>query len=368
MPCADRTLLLAELRRVADPAVDDVVATATRGSGGAGALRAFRDRPSSGPGGGDGLHQSLWTMPDWAEPERMRRGSRAYLAAGSLWVQLILGAGSLVNTYRSPSIAEVLSATGQLTTAADRRIQETGHWLLQAVLPDAMLPGRPGHLATLQVRLLHARVRARLLARGWDSGRWGLPVSQADLGRTLLDFSHTPLVGLERVGWRLRPDEQADSYHLWAVIGHHLGVDPRLLPATHAEAGGLAAWLDGDAVPTTRSQALVEALVAVYVRTLPPLLHLSPAATAELVRALVARLHGRETLLQLALPAPARWTSPVLAAVSTANWVLNHLQLALPGGRRWAADRAAGRLIALTAQLEELPAYQSDQQPAVRSH
>jgi hypothetical protein len=359
MPCADRTTLLAELRRLGDSAVDDVIASATPGSPEAYALGMLASgREPAGDGPVAALHQTLFSTPAWADPERMRRGSRAYLAAGSLWVQLILGAGSLVNTYRSPSIAEVLGATGRLTAAADRRVQETGHWLLQAVLPDAILPGRPGHLATLQVRLLHARIRARLLAQGWDTRRWGLPISQADLGRTLLDFSHTPLVGLERVGWRLRPVEQADSYHLWAVIGHHLGVDPRLRPANHAEARELAEWLDVDAVPTPRSQELVQALVAVYVGFLPPLLHLSSTATAELVRALVARLHGGETFGQLALPAPAGWTTPVLDAVSAMNWAVNHLQLALPSGRQWAADRAAAQLTALTAQLEGRPAYQ----------
>jgi hypothetical protein len=359
MSCADRTTPLVELRRLADPAVDDVLALVRPGSPEAHALGTLASGGEpTGAGPVAALYQTLGTTPDWADPERMARGSRAYLSAGSLWVQLILGAGSLVNTYRSPSIAEVLGATGRLTGAADRRVQETGHWLLQAVLPDGMLPGRPGHLATLQVRLLHARIRARLLAGGWDVSRWGVPINQADLGRTLLDFSHTPLVGLERMGWRLRPVEQDASYHLWAVIGHHLGVDPQLRPRNHAEARELAAWLAADAAPSPRSQELVEALVAVYVGFLPPLLHLSSAATDELVRALVARLHGRQTFAQLALPTPARWTRPVLAAVSAVNWAVNHLQLTLPGGRGWAANRAAAQLTALTGQLEGPPAYQ----------
>jgi hypothetical protein len=358
MPCADRTTLLSELRRRADPEVDAILASAAPGS--AEALGALASgRVPTAQGAVAELRQSWWATPPWADQERMRRGSRAYLAAGSLWVQLILGAGSLVNTYRSPSIAEVLGVTGELTAMAGRRIQETGHWLLQAVLPGAMLPGQPGHLATLQVRLLHARVRHRLLGRGWDTGRWGLPISQADLARTLLDFSHTPLVGLERLGWRLRPQEQADTYHLWAVIGHHLGVDPRLRPANHAEARELAAWLDAEAVPTGRSQQLVEAMVEVYVGFLPPLLHLSPALTAELVRALVARLHGRVTFEQLGLQRPAGWTAPVLAAVSAVNWTANHLQLTLPSGRQRAADRAAAELEALTGQLERPPAYRT---------
>jgi hypothetical protein len=72
----------------------------------------------------------------------------------------VLGPSSLFDTYRAPGLACVLSSTGRLVTRAPRRIEETGTWLGSAVQPGALRVGAPGYVATAQVRLFHARMRA----------------------------------------------------------------------------------------------------------------------------------------------------------------------------------------------------------------
>ncbi len=118
--------------------------------------------PSSGPIPESlaALRAQLEAVSDWLDLDRMHRGCEAYLGIGATWMQLLLGPGSLINTYRSPAIARVLIASGRLdTAAAARRISETGAWLGAAVQPGYLRVGAPGYVATVQVRLLHAHVR-----------------------------------------------------------------------------------------------------------------------------------------------------------------------------------------------------------------
>ena len=181
------------------------------------------------------------------------QGSRAYLGIGTTWMQLLLGPGSLVNTYRSPSIAAVLTATGRLDSAtAGRRIQETGLWLGSAVLPDALMAGAPGYVATAQVRLLHAGVRRQLLKGGWDVDRWGVPINQVDLARTLLDFTYVPIEAMRRLGVGFTADERDDVYHLFRHIGHLVGLDPILHFDNHQQATGWSSYWRRSAVRRTR--------------------------------------------------------------------------------------------------------------------
>jgi len=108
-----------------------------------------------------------------------RRGHGAL----SIAVLVVLSAipSALVHTYASPAIARLLTQTGRLTTVAPRRLAETGMW---AGRPRCrgLLRGAPGYQATVQVRLLHARMRSSALKHGWDtaegafqSARWMWP-------------------------------------------------------------------------------------------------------------------------------------------------------------------------------------------------
>jgi hypothetical protein len=103
-------------------------------------------------------------IPEWVDRKQLDSGPTPWFTT-PLPIHLIAqSAGSLVGVYASPSIGHVLALSGRLVEGASRRIQETGRWLAQAMAPGALRIGRPGYVATLQVRLLHAHMR-RLAGR-----------------------------------------------------------------------------------------------------------------------------------------------------------------------------------------------------------
>src|SRR5258708_22551380 len=138
---------------------------------------------TDGPPAITALLQQVETMPAWVDPDMLGRGEVAALSVSPLWYELCAIGSALVHTYASPAIAKLLTQTGRLTTVAPRRLAETGMWAGQATMPDGLLRGAPGYQATVQVRLLHARIRPRSLKHGWDTAKWGVRVSQMDVAR-----------------------------------------------------------------------------------------------------------------------------------------------------------------------------------------
>ena len=86
----------------------------------------------------------------------------------------------------------------------------------------ALTPYAQGWESVVKVRLLHARVRRKLLARGHDVAVHGVPINQQDMAFTCLSFSVVVLLGLERMGITVTADEQAAYLHLWCV--HQLSI------------------------------------------------------------------------------------------------------------------------------------------------
>ena len=126
-----------------------------------------------------------------ADPDLLDRGSLPHFGPQGSVHMISLSAGALVRVYESPSIARVLAVTGRLIDGAERRIRETGVWQTEALLPGALRVGAPGYVATLQVRMLHARMRRLARSRGYAEARLGVPINQVDLVRTWLDFTLT---------------------------------------------------------------------------------------------------------------------------------------------------------------------------------
>jgi hypothetical protein len=303
--------------------------------------------------------ESLRVVPSWVEWERVDRGSRAVLAVGFVWMQLLLGPASLVNTYRPPGLARVLASTGRLVTAAPRRIQETGAWLTAATHPGHMRVGEAGWIATAQVRLLHARVRGRLLDGGWDVDEWGVPINQADLARTLLDFTVTPMAALDRLGVGLTARERDDVHHLFHLIAHLIGVDASLQVDTDAEARSLAELLEVlNGPPDSEACALVAAMIEAYVELLSPAIHVTEPMTRQLVLALIEVFHDRRTYEGLQLPRPQRWARAAVRGLSLANSAARLTHRVLPVTEDRAVRRTQRSLAAASRLLVGSTAYQ----------
>jgi hypothetical protein len=251
--------------------------------------------------------------------------------------------------------------TGRLTSTAPRRLAETGLWNAAAVLPGGLRRGAPGYVQTVQVRLLHARVRASATRHGWDAHRWAVPINQADVARTWLDFTLVPFALLESIGYRLTDQEQTRLYHYWWYVGHLLGLDEQFFLGIedHEQAGKLLDLLDStSAGPDENSRALVEALFDVSVPHLAaaPGSPMNATGWRDLLHAVVRDHHGEDTAAALGIPeTPLASILPLLAAGEAKA---RRYQLQVPGAVQQAEEAGIAARRGLVAALTGSTAYQ----------
>src|SRR5882757_4614681 len=175
-------------------------------------------------------------LPAYADDHLLDHGSAPFFTVPAAAHVVSLSAGALIRVYESPSISQVLATSGRLIEGADRRIRETGKWVSTVMLPGSLRPGGPGYVATLQVRMLHANMRRLARSRGFDEAAYGAPINQVDLARTWMDFTMTSLRAEELMGFGLTSREAAGLYKYWWLLGHLLGVDPRLIQGIRSNA------------------------------------------------------------------------------------------------------------------------------------
>ena len=126
------------------------------------------------------MRESLANV-DW---KRIARARRVILSIPILDHSIALGPGSLTNTYSSPAIATVLTATGRLVDGALRRLTDTRNWLYHLYFEDALRPGGGGFEHTGMVRAMHAFSRAQRRGRGGGTEDYGEPINSIDMLRT----------------------------------------------------------------------------------------------------------------------------------------------------------------------------------------
>ena len=174
--------------------------------------------------------------PAWVDWATCDRGGAVLMEAGLIG-GMVLGARSLVLGYAAPAGNKPLVFSGRLKEQAARRLNETARFVQAVSRPGGMRPFADGWQITLKVRLIHAQVRAMIVAtERWRADEWGLPVNQHDMVATTLLFSVAMIDGLRKLGIRVDHDEAEDYMHLWRWTGHVIGVDAELLPASEAEA------------------------------------------------------------------------------------------------------------------------------------
>ena len=243
-----------------------------------------------------------------------------------LFHQIALSVGSLVSVYACPAIASVLTGTGNLVDSTQRRVMETGDWLITAMLPGALVPGGAGYAATVEVRMLHAHVRWAQARHGYDSSEFGVPISQADLIRTWLDFTYTLCRALTRLGIGFTSEESGEIYRLWWHLGHLLGIDADLYRdiTDHRAAAEMHALLDAaNELPTQHSTQLTEAVLGVVASGLADKTRLPPKAARSLINALARRIHGKAKADSLDIPhSPFTAVLPLLASKTSRDRAL----------------------------------------------
>jgi hypothetical protein len=201
-------------------------------------------------------------IPVWVDWQTIDRGGELLLRSGFLG-GIVLGTKSLVHGYASPAGNKPLVLTGRLESQALRRLNETARFVQAVCRPRGMRPGGDGWQIAIRVRLMHAQVRRMILKSGrWNAHLWGAPLNQHDMAGTSLLFSLAVVVGLRTLGVHVE-DEEAERYvQLWRFVGHLLGVEPEVNPASMYDATRLAeviAALQGP--PDEDSRSLTRALL-----------------------------------------------------------------------------------------------------------
>lgn len=230
-PDADR---YASLYWESDP-VADALAEALD-SGGPRARAAFERRLRFGKTGSPDLGPEMAqfferaeAIPRWVDFEELDFGARAYQRFGVMGM-MVLSAWSLINGYHSSAAVKPLAFTGQLRHNAQRRLAETARFVSEAAQVGGLRRHRPGWEISLRVSLIHSHVRKACLGSAeWRSSQWGLPINQADMFGTLLEFSLLVMDGVQRLGFVVTAKERRAILALWRYCGHLSGVDPWLL-------------------------------------------------------------------------------------------------------------------------------------------
>lgn len=259
---------------------------------------------------------SAESVPAGTDTAILDTGVRPMFTAPPAVHTLSLSAGALLRTYGSPSIAVLLGTTGQLVESAERRLTETGAWLLAATLPGGMRPGSPGYVSTLQVRVLHAHMRVLARDRGLDEAVHGTPVNQLDLVRTWLDFTLVSMRAEATIGFGLTPAEITEVYACWQLLAHQLGIDPELVRdvTSHAAAEELDALVSAvTGPPAPESRVLAGALIGAVAVLLVEPLRLPVPHGRRLLQALARRFHGAAVTTGLGLRRSPGWELAVAA-------------------------------------------------------
>ncbi|QFR01146.1 DUF2236 domain-containing protein [Streptomyces phaeolivaceus] len=271
------------------------------------------------------LLRQLESGPSGVDPLMLHRGDVVSLSVPPLWFGLCSLTGALAHAYASPAVAARLARVGSPAAMAPRRLAGTGVWARQTMRPGGLLRGAPGYLATVRLRLLHARTRLTALERdreatgGDASGRVPLagrgpssPLSLPHdderarmwLGLTLVSFRALAAVGIE-----IGPEEEHYLYRYWSYVAHLLGLDESFYGNVrdHADAERLRALLDtATDAPDENSRALTTAMVDAQARAMAgaPGAVLSEEQLSYLIHSVLRQAFGDGTADRLGVPVP----------------------------------------------------------------
>lgn len=194
---------------------------------------------------GDVDCQRLWadmeTVPDWVDFGLMRQGGAM---AQCHFPHLILGLtyGCMPLTFAHPDAAAIFVRTGRMQANISRRLNESASLFFGVCDSDALAPGKAMWEACLQVRLVHALVRMKCLADGWDQLGHGMPVSQLATAAGPAFFGAHLLGCMRRLGARISDEEAAGYCLIWRYTTRLLGVPLELLGETQRQQDNLDTW------------------------------------------------------------------------------------------------------------------------------
>lgn len=251
--------------------------------------------------------------------DAIKRNTAPYLIIGPAWMSISLGPGALVHTYLDPGIAKVLVRTKNLLgTLAARRLLETQFWTIQVSRPGGLAVGGAGYIATLQVRLMHARVRASL--HGSSEFESKTPIDQRELVRTWLDFTVVSFRSLEKVGFIFSPKVMQKIYEIWQLIGQLLGINHKIIATVidSASATSLLKIIDDlSGSPDENSRILTHVMLDVIGVRLSGIFQMPPGIGRLLADSFCSLFHGSEVAQKLGIE--KNWTEALLPLFYQSN-------------------------------------------------
>ncbi|GAA0463458.1 oxygenase MpaB family protein [Streptomyces olivaceiscleroticus] len=253
-----------------------------------GGLRSVRDAP---PAVTALLEHAEQPQPS-PDRELLDRGAGSLPTVNRFWYRIALGLGSLVHSYSTVPIAAALVSNGRLLADSERRIAATWAWYISVMLPGGLLNGADGYVATVRLRLLHARLPQ--------------PVTQVGLVRTWLSFTLVLHQALDTLGLGATDDETRDMYRLWWRVGHLLGIESDLYSGidSHAQACTVLRLVDSVCEgPDAHSRRLTAHEVASVCALIASVTGLPEPVALDLTHTLLRRIHGDVFARGLGIPA-----------------------------------------------------------------
>lgn len=302
-------------REIGDPSADALVAAlAEHGSAWVANahLGALRTNDASLSAGAPALLVSWLAdarrVPEWADAAAIERAQK-WAGGRMALVVAALFCGALPTTYAAARGARVVHASGRMRDDLDRRVHETGVFLLDVLRTGGLGPHGRGVIAAAKVRLVHAAVRRHVAAQLDE-----VPINQEDLLGTLLCFSISIVDALRAMGTTVSRREEQDYLHLWCVVGALMGIERERLPTNAAEARLVARQIG--AREFARSMHGCELAERLFRRIDE---HLPTTSMHGLPRALASRLLEPAAREALELPEPRgelRWIDRGIAALA----------------------------------------------------
>jgi hypothetical protein len=281
-------------------------------------------------------------LPTWADSKIMLQGSKLF-EQYSGDIMGLLGSLSLPYCYAAADGARVLQLSERIRKDTQKRLAETGQFVLDVLSKDAFLPEGKGIRSIQKVRLIHAAIRYHIKKSDRWEMEWGLPINQEDMAGTNLAFSFIILRGLRKTGRVINPNDAYAYQHLWNVIGYMLGQKNELIPQDLKEAYQLTTTIEQRHFKASEAgKSLTKSLLDSYAEQIPVKL------PDGYLNAYMRYVLGDEVADMLDLP-PSNWTDNLVKLQTFGNTLGQYLNTILNKqiGRKFETEQ-------LTAQKPQL--------------
>ncbi len=160
-----------------------------------------------------------WTnLPPWADPTGIRAAQEFFYRSGARILPIILCAV----LPRGYALGGRSAGASRGKAEAARCLRDNVQFLIDVLTPESWTHRGRGIRSLQRLRLLHA------LARINPGDEFPAARSQADLAAHLAAYCVLPIESLEKLGTPVSSMEAAAYTHFWNVVGHLLGLHPRL--------------------------------------------------------------------------------------------------------------------------------------------